>query len=318
VVVETLALAALVVFAPPEVTGSGDCPSAAMVAARLAPLLPPGDDAARGDLVELEAAGDATLVRLRDPEGNVVNERRTAASTCAERADEVALLIAIWEADLHADVAFPPLAPPVVDEAPPVAAPAPRVDAPPPAAAPVTRVQAAPPAPPSRWAGSVGGALALVAPASAGVAPAGWIEATLSAGGPVGARVALGATGEHQLALPPGTVSWRRVSLGLGPVAELALGRARLSIRAGALVAAVIARGSGFSQDQSATSWQLGGEAAARGGWALTPRLGLWADAGLAVFPGTVRVSVSNVTEKPTVPRWATQAAIGATYWWSP
>lgn len=317
-----LALAAYVAFTPPQVRGTGDCPSAAEVTARLTPLLPrqgsgeASSDALSdpGDEVELATVDGAIVAKLRDPNGDVVHQRVTAATACADRATEIAVLVAIWEADLHSDVAFPAIAG-AAEEVPskePAAPSAPAL-----AVAQAVDPPRASPAPgPSEL--SLGAALSFVAPPSQGVVPAGWIEATWKRGLPVRARLALSASGTHEIELSPGTVSWRRVSLGLGAMADLGRGRARASLRAGAVLGALISRGSGFSFDQSATSWQLGADAGLRGGFALTPRVVAWAEAGLAGFPGTQRLAVLNVSEQRAVPRWEAFAGLGASFSWSP
>jgi hypothetical protein len=314
-----LALGAQLAFTPPQVRGSGDCPSAAEVVARLEPLLPRETDqataAAPGDVVELAPAAGGTIVRLRDPAGIVSHERTVGgAKGCAERAVELAVLVAIWEADLHAEVVFPPLPPNDEAEAPAVP-PAPT------AKPPRTSVRAAPRAaePSSRGSrASLGAAFLAAQPFGAGVAPAGFLEATWSRGGPLRGRLALAATGSHAIDLPPGTVDWRRVTLGLGAMAEAALGQARLSARVDGLVAALLAKGSGFDVDEDATSWQLGGDAGVRAGLALTPQVTVWADAALAGFPGTQRVTVLNVSSAPVVSRWEGQAGVGLSFSWSP
>jgi hypothetical protein len=89
-------------------------------------------------------------------------------------------------------------------------------------------------------------------------------------------------------------------------------------VRAGAVLAALLTRGSGFTLDQSATSWQAGADAGLRAGFAVTPQLVVWGDAGVAGFPGTQRVTVLNVAERPALPRWEAVAGLGASFSWSP
>jgi hypothetical protein len=304
-------LAAYAAFTPPEVRGAGSCPSAAEVAARLGPLLPweRGAADARADVVELTSAGGVTIVRLRDPDGNVVDERTTAAA-CDERAAEIAVLVAAWEADLHTHLAFPP--PAAARAKPPT----------PPAAAPrATISQETKPAPAAttRTTVSLGAAVSMVAPPSQGLAPAGWVEGTWGRGATptFRGRLSLGATGAHEIALAPGTVTWRRAAIGLGAMAGFGSARAHAALRAGALLGAIMSRGSGFDVDQSATSWQVGADAGLRGELALTPRFAIWADVGLAGFPGRQRVAVHNVAQTAALPRWEAQAGLGASFlWW--
>ena len=206
-----LVLTAYLAFVPPEVQGVGTCPSAAEVTVRLEPLLPVAARAGEGaaDVVVLEASAAQAFVRLRDPDGRVAQERVLEAGlSCADRATEAAVLVAAWEADLHADVAFPDTEPPRV--APSVPVPSAMVGAPPsasPVPVPAATVSAAHMAPPlvagPPFEATLGVELLLATPSDAGATPAGSIETTWSRGGRWHGRAAISATGAHTLALPP-------------------------------------------------------------------------------------------------------------------
>ena len=268
-------------------------------------------DGTAPDVVELISKDGGAVVRMWDAAGSLSHQRALPAeASCAERATEAAVLIAAWEADLHADVAFPPV---VAPEPPPL----------PPAVA-VRRESSTPPemsaisAPrvtgPRSLDFAVGGELFVAAPPSAGVAPAGAVEAMWSGGGRFRGRLALMVTGTHGLRLAPGAVSWRRAALGAGVVLDLVRRRVSVDLRADALGAALIAQGSGFSADYGATSWQVGGDIGLRVSLPLGPRFAIWADLAAANFPGKERLSVLNVSTTPVLPAWEVQGGLGASF----
>jgi hypothetical protein len=310
-----VALIGPLLFASPQLRGDVICPSAAEVGLRLSPLLPnaPTVDAegTAPDVVELVSKDGGTVVRMWDAAGSLSHQRELPVeASCAERAAQAAVLIAAWEADLHADVTFPP----VVARAPPALPPAVaarRESAPPPE---VSAISAARVAGPPSLDLAVGGELFVAAPPAAGVAPASAVEATWSGGGRVRGRLALMVTGTHGVRLTPGAVSWRRAALGAGVMFNLVRRRARLDLRADALGAAVIAQGSGFSADYGATSWQVGGDVALRVSLPLGPRFAIWADLAAANFLGKERLSVLNVSTTPVLPAWEVQGGLGASF----
>lgn len=306
-----------VAFEPPEVRAAGVCPSAADVAARLGPLLPAAshDGAANPDVVELAERPAELHVRLRDPDGSVSHDRvLVAGPSCGERAAAAAAIIAAWEADLHADVAFPTSPEPPVAPAPEPARP-PEVPAEPPpiiVTAPGAggryEATAVPPV------ATVGVELFAAAPGGGGPVPAGSAEVTRSLTDRIHGRASMLATGIHALTLGPGQVTWRRVGLGLGAIVDLTRGRLWTRGRADVSVAAVFAQGRGFSINQNATSWQIGLDLGGRVGVNLTPRISLWADVGMADFPGAQRFSVENAGSAPPVPGLEVQAGLGLSF----
>jgi hypothetical protein len=284
-----------------------------------------GDTRTPRDVVEIATGESVPVVRLVEPGGRVVHERRLdAGASCSERANEAAVVIATWEANLRADVPFPPAprasasgrdapTPPAPAALPPSRAPAFVV-----VSAPVSVQAAAPPRfdqrPESR--ATIGGELFMAASLPGGSVPAGLVETTRLGRGRLHGRASLLLTGAHALALAPGTVTWRRASLGLGATVDL--WRPWLAFHADALVAAVLAAGSGYNFDASATSWQLGGAAGLRGGVPVTSRIAIWADVTVAEFLGTEHVSVLNVTAMPQLPSWEAQAGVGASFSFGP
>jgi hypothetical protein len=328
-------VAAQVTFVAPAVRGEGSCPAAAEVARQLTPLLPASRGADEPEIVELVFAGADAIVRLRGADGRVSHERvLDRAASCDARAEEAAVLVAAWEADLHADVAFPassgptpaPMAPasPASAGAPAaLAAPAPSLVGPPgatgagdpaPGVAPVAFVA-------KRGEGdarpvglAVGAEVFVAAAGLADAAPAGAVEVTLTTGARVHARLALLATGAHELELTPGRVAWRRAALSAGALADLVRGRVSLQVRASVLAGVVMASGSGFTKNYDATSAEVGADAGLRVGVPLTPRFGLWAELSGAAFPGRERVSVLNVISAPALPSWELDGGLGASF----
>jgi hypothetical protein len=302
-------LIAHLAFVPPEIRGAGTCPSVDEVSARLAPLFPtaPLTKESGADVVVLETSGGQVAVRLRDPSGVITHERILEASaSCAERATEVAVLIATWEADLHAEVAFPGAEPQAPRLAPPLPAPVDTVDT----ARVAPRPEAAAPPPEV----TLGAELFVAAPPDAGKAPAGSIEATWGRGDPWHGRTAISATGTHTLALPPGQVSWRRATLALGVMGDLTRGRVRLSARLDALAAVILSQGTGFNVDAAATSWQAGADVGLRLSVPVTHRFTVWVDVAAAAFPGSQRLSALNVTGAPELPSLEIDGGLGGSF----
>jgi hypothetical protein len=307
-------VAAFLAFVPPEVRGGATCPSTDEVASRLAPLLPQaaplGND--RADVVVLDATRERATVRLLDSDGRVAHERVVDGKlSCSERATQAAVLVATWEAQLHAEVAFPPMPEgssslPSSTEHQAIAVPD---------ATPVATLGTRLAEPPARRIDlRLGGELFVAAPPDAGLAPAGSVEALWSTDSRWHARVAVLATGSHTVTLPPGKVTWRRGALAAGAVFDLTRGSLRLAARGDFLVAAILARGSGFALDENATSLQMGADVGLRLALRLAPRVDAWADVGFAAFPGAQRLSVLNVATAPQIPATEIDGGLGLSF----
>jgi hypothetical protein len=152
------------------------------------------------------------------------------------------------------------------------------------------------------------------APGFAHPTPPGAGQVTGAGGGRVNGRVALLATGAHDLALAPGRVAWRRAALGAGALVDLVRGRVSLDARAGALAGVIVSSGSGFTTNYDATSLQVGADVGLRVGARLTPRFALWAELSGAVFPGRQHLSVLNVSSAPELPTWEIDGGLGASF----
>jgi hypothetical protein len=318
---------AVATFSPPDVRGDATCPLPADVASILTRLLQSAsarDERAPGDVVEIATGEGAPVVRLVEPDGRVADEHRLdVGASCSERANEAAVVIATWEANLHADVPFPP--PPRAsvsgDDArtPPAAPPPSRAPSFVAVSAPVSARAAAPRRFDERPTSgpTIGGGLFMdTAPSGASV-PGGLIEVTGLGQERTHGRASLSLTGARSIALAPGTVTWRRAAFGLGATIDV-WRPARLAFHVDAMMTAVFATGAGYSTDSSATSWQPGVAAGLQGGVPVTSRISVWADVTVAGFPGTERVSVLNVTAKPQLPGWQAQAGVGASFSFAP
>jgi hypothetical protein len=320
---------AVVAFSPPDVRGDATCPSPTEVASLLSRLLPSsGADDGRtlSDVVEIATGESAPLVRLVEPGGRVAREHRLdAGASCSERASEAAVVIATWEANLHADVPFPPAPRASASDGDALTPPAPAASAPSrsPAfvavSAPVSVRAAAPPRFDERpeVGPTIGGELLLATPSSGDSVPGGLVEVTGLGRERTHGRASLSLTDAHSLALAPGTVTWRRAALGIGVINDV-WRPARLRFHLDALMTMVVATGAGYSSDSSATSWQPGAAAGLQGGVPVTSRLAVWADVTVEGFPGTERVSVLNVTAKPQLPSWEAQAGVGVSFSFAP
>jgi hypothetical protein len=240
-------LAQLTAPAPGRVRVESDtaCPAASDVEARLAPLLPPLGPGETPERAAIRAEGDARVrVSLFGADDAPVGDRTLAlGAACADRANVVAVVVAAWEAQrAREDVAAPSL---------------PRRPAPPPVvAAPVVAAAAPPPAPPPAWTLelALGPAVTLV---DGGASPA----AALSVGAwgrRLGARAGLFGFWPRTDGVGAGSARWARAgaSLELGARARTRAGR--FDAHAGVVGAALVAAGSGFELDRTASGLSPG------------------------------------------------------------
>src|SRR5690348_676406 len=190
-----------------ELQAAGDCPSGPDVERRLAPLLDAGSAAGISDVASIQREADGTLLlSLRDASGRSMGQRRfPRAGSCGDQAETVAVTLAIWEAQLHPEIALR------LDRLAPVA--------------PAPVVQVAAPAP-------VRPTLLFLGAAVAGDwqpgswAPAGRLELGLGrAGGRWRAHLAALGLGRHTQDFGPGQASWWRAAASLG--VDLAAARGR-------------------------------------------------------------------------------------------
>jgi hypothetical protein len=314
-----------------EVRTEGRCPPAEEVEQRLAPILPLAPSApSRNDVALVDERADGSLtLSLSRADGTLLGQRRLPrAATCADQADTVAVTLAVWEAEIHPEIALrldrlpAPGVPPRGADAgagpPPGRPPATAPPVSPPAAAVAARVAAAP-APRGGARLGLGVALgAAAAPSSPGtIAPSARVDLTLAGDSRWRARLSAVGVGERTMAVAPGEVGWRRLYLVLAAEREVARSRGdrwAMVLGGGPAVGVVGLAGSGYPIDRSASSLDAGVEAAARlERW--FGRLGLWLAATTTVWLRSQEVEVLGAPEvAPALPRVDAMAVLGGSF----
>src|SRR3954454_17082326 len=91
-----------------QVQATGRCPTADDVEQRLAPLLPPGLESSLRDVAQLDedAAGGLTLTLAQVDGGTITRRQLVPAASCGDRAETVAVALAIWESQIHPEIAL--------------------------------------------------------------------------------------------------------------------------------------------------------------------------------------------------------------------
>jgi hypothetical protein len=268
-------LSALVVVAAVQVDGTTTCPPPALVAARLAQLLPGSADASERDRVRLSDEAGELVVVLTAPGGELLGTRRFARGYgCDDLAAAAAVSMAVLLSDVHP--AYPSDAPM------PVARPQADVDLRMAAPPPVERMPAA-----WSWGGGLalglGGAVDQPA-AAADLVALGWLRP-----GPIRSalRAELEAQSRRELALQEGKGEWRRWILGLGlerTLAPRSAGAGWLRGFATARLALLDLQGSGFMVNHRSRVLDPGAGAGLRavarqGSWAS------WIEVALSLWP---------------------------------
>jgi hypothetical protein len=173
------------------------CPSPSQLGAALDRLLPQSPDVAR-QVVELREDQDRLLLTLRELSGRPIGQRVLHSSgTCEADANTVAVVVAVWEADL---------APVTVPTPPPASAP-PETPAPVDTQPRPGDIPAAPVVPRVRFGGAVG---AGASDAAGGLAVAGLLRGTVRRSW-YGAELTLWAEGQRTIPLSTGSLFWDRV-----------------------------------------------------------------------------------------------------------
>lgn len=288
-----------------RIQATGQCPGASDVERRLLPLLP-GDVASAADRATIteDVPGGAVVLALARPDGSLIAERRLPrAGTCAEQAETVAVAIAVWEAEIHPEIA---LRLDRLGSEPPGAVP-PKAD--------VAR-RAPPVATPRAWTVAVGAA-ALGSWQEGAAAPGGRVEVAL--GGPDGPwRLRLAGTviGYHTASFPPGEARWWRAHGGLGADHLWTLGpRWTLALGAGGLLGVATVEGSGYSNNRTTRNIDVGGEGMLRVQRrlrAITP----WAGFAVAVWLRAQTLDVTGLQTYLLLPRIEPLLALGADFGW--
>jgi hypothetical protein len=257
---------ALLLAAAVTVESTAACPTAAAVEAHLPPLATPADGAP--DRARVSGAPGGLTLTLSRADGSAVVERQLEAQgTCDELAGALALMIAVWHAKQHTELPRP------------------------------GTLQAPAPAPPSTvsveagtqlYASLIGGEVSPGALLSAVLWRRAW-----------GLGLAVSGTTLREQALGRGVASWTRAALGLGPAHRLLAQPVGVDVWVGALAGLTMARGSGFSSNDTATAWTPGAGAGltfsrAFGPWLLSLGAGgaLWRAQQLAVSGTDVRLAL--------------------------
>lgn len=290
-----------------EVRGETLCPRREQVAAALVRMLNPASSDVAGDVAELSDDGDALVVTLRRPSGEIVGEKRVPATlACTVRAEVAAVSIAAFEAQLGGlEVAPPPAPPPPpVPAAPPVAV---VVAPPPPAAASVAPLNVEL------------GAAALVSLDGTDAAPAARLEVSVRRGAsPWALAIAAAGVGTHRIGVMPGEGTWRRLGAELVLVRTVKPGESSpLELRAGVALAVVDIHGAGYQRNFGDALLDPGAVVGLRVvplAWRVRP----WLDIGGAYWPRAHEVSVDRPPPadpaRATLPRGELFVGMGASF----
>jgi hypothetical protein len=289
-----------------EVHASGDCPAASDVERHLGPLL--GDGAAVSDVATLTAGADgAVSVSLADAGGQAIGDRNLPrARTCSEQAKTVAVMLAVWEAQLHPEISL--RLDRLTPEPPPPRPRPPEV---------LTWQTSAPYIPWQRHERSVG--IAAVGDyQSGGLAPGARLElARQGQDSRWRARLAVTAVGRHTIAVPPGRAAWWRAFVQLGGDYEIARGRRwAFVLGAGAVGGVVSISGDGFAENHSTRSVDVGGEARARLEWRPDRHVRPWLGAQAAGWLRSQALDLQGAPSSAALPRVEPMAALGADFVW--
>jgi hypothetical protein len=288
-----------------EIHASGSCPAAADVERQLGPLLGSGAAAPLSDVATLKHGADgALLVSLDDAAGRSIGDRRfSRVGSCREQAETAAVTLAIWEAQIHPEIALR------LDRLSPEGAPAAPPD--------VTTVRrTADVAPVARAEWSLGAAVAGDwQPGS--WAPAGRVElGARRAGGRLRGRLAVIAVGTHTLDVAPGQASWWRAFASLG--ADLDVARSRhvsVMLGLGALGGVASISGAGYPVNRTSRSVDAGGELQARGAWR-AGRVRPWVSLSLAAWLRRQELDLVGAGGSAALGRLEPMAAVGADFVW--
>jgi len=273
------------------IRSDGDCPSGPAVIGALRTIRPDQDWAGLSAVIQV--MGDRAQVTLgQDP-----NNRREIAVPpgCADRANRLAFVIAVWSSELPAR----PTGAPILLVAVPAPAPAPPTTTPLRASTFVTEV-------------GLSGFYSMVA----GWAPGVEVEVgRLRRKGWWGARVVAGYQSTKSLRVDIGASYYDRAWFGAALVLQREWRYLFLASDWGLLGALIRAHGDGYSQDQSASGLNLGFVADARGGVRLGP-VRIWADLSLYRWARKETIQVdplaAGAATTSTLPAWDAHLGMGA------
>lgn len=269
------------------------CPAAVDVEARVRTILhlPPEQELSEGFVVERHEAG--LYVELRSADAAVIGQRTLPAEgSCDELAQAAAVVLSAWLSDVHPDFAgaLPPAPAPAPE---PLPEPAPEPPVPP---APKTAVAPPPPVfsplPPARRVelGLAVGTDLAVAPASLAATGIAVVDYAPPARG-WGLSAFAATTWPRQARLGPGSVSWRRWPVGVGPSLRLSGGGLRWDASAGIALGWLHFAASNLDRVSSQDGFDWGAflhfRASSRG------RAGAFVQADARFFPGDTGASAT-------------------------
>lgn len=308
-VAAAMTAAAAAPAAPPaiDVSGTATCPTPALVAASLQPLLPADatmPSGARLQVDDVSPPGGPTPqieIRLVDVASGVplASRRLDKYGSCEETAQALAVVIATWTAR-YQPLPSPTL--PVPDSKP--------------SEAPPVLVRARPRASPALV--SVGAGAGLISAGRGGSAPFAAVELDARrADRPWVIRLSAVAIGERTLAFGPGVVAWSRMVAAPGVSWRWGGPSAFAEIGLGALIGAAFVEGRGFARDQQGMSLDLGGVSWARVGARLAAvPVTVWLGGGALVWAREQRVFAEGVPGAASLPRL--DAILGGGIAWAP
>lgn len=309
-----------------RVEGTSACPRPEEVEARLERRLPARPPGVEPDRAMLDAdAGQVRLVLTR-PDGTLVGEKRLdPKASCADMAEAVAIVIAIWERPLRAG-GVPPLDLPAEKREDTVAGGEARPEraglAPAEARAETVEEKPSSPersaAPPPGEAGvgppfrvEVGAGAETVFPSAM---PGALVDVTLRSKAGWGPRIALAGAWWNEAELGVGHVSWTRLSANLGLIHGWSGPRLFLDLREQLVAAALVARGRGYDRTETRVAFDPGVEAGLRAGVALSASLRLWIDVGLTYWPLPQELRVDGFAQTVDAAAFTGSLSIGGTF----
>jgi hypothetical protein len=242
----------------------------------------------------IEAAGLNLEIELRSPSGDVLFARQiTSSGTCADLAAIAAVVIASWTAEGNAGISL--LQPGVL--------PPPRPAPPPLPSVPVPQATSATSIPTGRngprefdLSVGLGGSASGDGPVGAARVDAGM------RGRRLGLRAGFATETQRSAALEPGTVSWRRVGVSLGPTLALVRQPVMLDARAEIFAGYTTVAGHGFDVDSKSSALAPGLAFALRFGTS-TGWIRPWIEVGGQIWLAGQEITVSKT--KPPNPRVA-------------
>jgi hypothetical protein len=218
-----------------QIEGASGCPDPSEIHERMRPLLPPALWASEAHHARIERTGSELSIELSEQTGLVLARRKVTiapATSCADQAGEVAVILAAWEVRLQGgDLEMPDLPRPP----------------PPPEPPPVT---------PSGLEVGAGALMSLVK----GQAAFGGMG-TLVLGGestPWIGALAVTAVGTHSIPVSTGSAEWDRLALMLGPGLRLRWGAFAFEPSVSVALCWIRIRGAGFHPNEIANDWDLG------------------------------------------------------------